>query len=203
MGASNSLPQTVRIENPKIIVPIEITPSVVTRLESAQSQQKESIEVTDPKESPRANDKEDSQETKVFNNPENPTKSHNTHKFYRKKQEWIENQPEDFRNKCTENEEYQFDRTLEMLESILGKPVAWMTENEREIQNLRKDLIKCYRENSGRTLHCAEMAKNYSEFIFKMQYQRILKNSESNDREETMQSASQPPPPYEHFPPYL
>ncbi|XP_061387245.1 uncharacterized protein LOC133322247 [Musca vetustissima] len=182
MGAGNSTPQTARIENPKRGIPIEVTPSVVMRLENSKKQQ-ENVPPETPNEHP---------ESKGVRSIPNI---------------WSEGPQEDmYRRKYNEHEEYQFDKTFEKLENILGKPIAWREDIEGEILGLRKDLIKCYSDNPGQTLHCSQIARKYQDFIFDQQYKSILKVTNGNEEESVTMSGepqSTPPPPYQHSPPYV
>uniref|UniRef100_A0A1A9ULN1 Uncharacterized protein n=1 Tax=Glossina austeni TaxID=7395 RepID=A0A1A9ULN1_GLOAU len=45
MGANNSAPQTARIENPECRIAVQVSPSVVTRIENAQKQNEEKLNV--------------------------------------------------------------------------------------------------------------------------------------------------------------
>ncbi|XP_073828831.1 uncharacterized protein [Musca autumnalis] len=199
MGAGNSTPQTARIENPKRSIPIEVTPSVVTRLENAQkSQANETNSNENVKEEPQESKPSTSpQKTADFINPSRDKK--------RAPNLWSEEQHDDiYRKKYNEHEEYQFDKTFEQLENIIGKPIAWREDIEGEILGLRKDLIKCYNDNPGQTLHCSEIAKKYQDFIFDQQYKSIVRITNANEGAASSTSNESPPkPPYQHSPPYF
>ncbi|XP_013118386.2 uncharacterized protein LOC106095650 [Stomoxys calcitrans] len=199
MGARNSTPQTANIDNPKRVVPIEITAEVMTRLEAKTKQQEKPIELNEFEDHKKELEFGKTQRPKVQRETSNDFRP--TGKYPHEHSHWFEEQTADRRSNYNEHEEYQFERTLSMLENVLGKPVDIMSDNKQEIQALRRDLIECYKEYPGKTLYCADIAKRYQDFIFRQQYERILEHVESN--EDFAEQAKQPPPPFEHFPPYF
>ncbi|XP_005177633.1 uncharacterized protein LOC101891742 [Musca domestica] len=200
MGAGNSTPQTTRIENPKRGIPIEVTPSVVTRLENAQKLQGSEKNLRNQQA------KEDAETTSDHKHQSIPAGKPKVYPDSNKTQGnpnfWSDDSQGDvYRKKYNEHEEYQFDKTFEKLENILGKPIEWKEDIEGEILHLRKDLIKCYSDNPGRTLHCSEVAKKYQDFVFDQQYKSIVKLTNANEESAATPTES-PSQPYQHSPPY-
>lgn len=149
MGANNSTPQTVRMENPQRGLAVEVTPSVVSRLEGFENQVKC---------------------TKYIENQQQEQE---------KLQHWSETQ-DIFLSKYHELEEYQFDKSFEKVESMIGKPLEWVEDVNETITMLRLDLIKCYQDHPKQSLCCADVAKKYQDFIFREQYKTILKSNEQH-----------------------
>ncbi|XP_023296184.2 uncharacterized protein LOC111678954 [Lucilia cuprina] len=158
MGAHNSTPQTVRIENPLRTLSIQVTPSVVSRLVGVEKEMQKKL-----------NDAIESQGENL-----------QAHLPYRSVQEMPHNwsQAQDaYRKKYNEVEVYQFDKSVERVETRIGKPLAWVEDVNETITKMRKELIKCYRDNPKQSLCCADIAKEYQDFIFREQFKTILKSN--------------------------
>ncbi|XP_065363300.1 uncharacterized protein LOC135956678 [Calliphora vicina] len=154
MGAHNSTSQTVRIENPQRGLAIQVTPSVVSRLESNTESDK------------YVESQQEKQQTN-FSYGSVQEMPHN----------WTQAQ-DVFQRKYNELEEYQFDKSVEKVETMIGKPLAWVDDVNETIADLRQDLIKCYRDNPEQSFCCADVAKKYQDFIFREQFKTILKSNE-------------------------
>lgn len=161
MGAHNSTSQTVRIENPQRGLAIQVTPSVVSRLVGG--------DLTESKNAESEKCVESQQEKQQTNFSYGPVQEmpHN----------WTQAQ-DVFERKYNELEEYQFDKYVEKVETMIGKPLAWVDDINETIADLRQDLIKCYRDNPEQSLCCADVAKKYQDFIFREQFKTILKSNE-------------------------
>ncbi|XP_067638830.1 uncharacterized protein [Eurosta solidaginis] len=153
MGAGNSTPQTAHINNPVRNMPaIQITPSVVSRLEGTKQQIAEAAIPA-------------------------PTKEEQVHctrcctcGFLKGK----DKEASLLAMKTNELQESQYVKTLEKLESLLGKPVRFADVNSENLKKLEHKLLKCYGDNPHQPLHCADVAKEYQNFVFKQQFNTIL-----------------------------
>ncbi|XP_037816660.1 uncharacterized protein LOC119607023 [Lucilia sericata] len=161
MGAHNSTPQTVRIENPQRGLSLQVTPSVVSRLVGVEDQKQKKLD--DTMESQEENQKAHLKYGSVQEVPHNWTQAQDV-----------------FLKKYNELEEYQFDKSVERVETMIGKPLAWVEDVNETITRMREELIKCYRDNPKQSLCCANIAKKYQDFIFQEQFNTILKSNEIN-----------------------
>ncbi|XP_067636212.1 uncharacterized protein [Eurosta solidaginis] len=152
MGAGNSTPQTAYINNPvRNILAIQITPSVVSRLEGT----KQIAEAAIPA----------------------PTKEEQVHCARCCTCGFLKGKDEEaslLAMQTNKLQESQYVKTLEKLESLLGKPVRLADVNSENLKKLEHKLMKCYSENPRQPLHCADVAKEYQNFVFKQQINTIL-----------------------------
>ncbi|XP_011190533.1 uncharacterized protein LOC105217297 [Zeugodacus cucurbitae] len=152
MGARNSTPQTAHIINPVRASAIHVTPSVISRLESAKQQISEVAVPT-------------------------PTKDEQIHcarcctcGYFKGK----DKEASLLAMKSNELQEAQYVKTLEKLEAMLGKPVRFAEVHNKNLKKLEHKLIKCYADNPRKPLHCSDAAKEYHNFVFKQQFDAIL-----------------------------
>lgn len=153
MGAQNSTAQTAHIINPvRASSAIHVTPSVISRLESAKQQISDVAVPTPSKDEPihcarcctcgffNGKDKEASL----------------------------------LAMKSNELQEAQYVKTLEKLEAMLGKPVRFAEVHNENLKKLEHNLMKCYADNPRKPLVCSDAAKEYQNFVFKQQFDSIL-----------------------------
>lgn len=184
MGASNSTPQTVRSDNPQQSVPLHVTPSVVTRLEDARLKLKKGnvndrIGNTAPvKECDKCMEKSEKLENlqaqlknqiKELENLRQEQYDQKTGLF-----------DASFEKKFQEKEEQQFEKTLYKVGNLLShSPADYTSENNEMITQMKQQLIQCYKENSERSLHCADIAKQFQQTVLREQLHSMLKYLES------------------------
>ena len=161
MGAHNSTPQTVRLDNPQQNLAIQVTPSVVSRLMTKEEQSQKNAECEKCKELKKRIEQQEMQSQFSYRGVQQTPKN------------WTQAQ-DVFQKKYNELEEYQFDKTVQNVEALIGKPLTWVDDVYETITTLRQDLIKCYNDNPEQTLNCANAAKQYQQFIQQEQLKSIL-----------------------------
>lgn len=157
MGASNSKPQTVQMANP-----IQITRDVADRINQATTKNtnlganlcetcKQKVETTSSRDTPSALNHKSSEEVQ----PVNVAKS--------------------WKKRSLEVEESQFEKSLQRVQVIFGKPVKWSKNCSDEIGKLEVELIHCYQRYPNETLQCSNLARQYHRFVFARQNAEIAK----------------------------
>uniref|UniRef100_A0A1B0BHG4 Uncharacterized protein n=1 Tax=Glossina palpalis gambiensis TaxID=67801 RepID=A0A1B0BHG4_9MUSC len=177
MGANNSIPQIIRVRNPERRESVEVSPSVVTRLENAQRQSENKSNRKMPEKEQQQQEQQLYQQKQKHRQQgqlnQHPYK--NNQHYKRNLDEWTHKSDVLLDRAFNELEEQQFEKTKEKCENEFGKPLEWTNNIEGEIVMLRNELIACYRENPGEPLCCAELAERFQELIFREQFSAILK----------------------------
>lgn len=189
MGANNSVPHIIRIQNPERRESVEVSPSVVTRLENARRQSENKSDI-------KMSEKEQQQQEQQLHQQRQQQQRHrqqerlnqypdkNDQHYKRNLDEWTHQSDVLLDRAFDDLEEQQFAKTKEKYENEFGKPLEWTSNIEGEIVMLRNELIACYREHPGEPLCCAELAERFQDLIFREQFLAILKfNRKTNDEE--------------------
>ncbi|XP_017480728.1 PREDICTED: uncharacterized protein LOC108370007 [Rhagoletis zephyria] len=153
MGAGNSTPQTAHILNPaRAMHAIQVTPSVINRLEKTNQQISETT-------IPSSSKDEQMHCARCC-----------TCGFFKGK----DKEASLLAMKSNELQESQYAKTLEKLEAMLGKPVRFADVNGENLKHLEQQLLKCYADNPREPLICSQAAKEYQNFVFQQQFKAIL-----------------------------
>lgn len=186
MGARNSTPQTVRIENNQQSLPIHVTPSVVTRLEDARQalkQNREDPDTSTPITSNECDQCLEHQQQLENLQAELQKQVEELKKLRQEHYETKQSQPyeEDFEKRFQEKEEQQFEKALNRVGELLNhSPSDYQNQaNGQIISEMKEQLIQCYKKNTGRSLHCAEIAKQFQQTVMREQLHSMLKYFES------------------------
>ncbi|EDW82557.1 uncharacterized protein Dwil_GK10053 [Drosophila willistoni] len=95
-----------------------------------------------------------------------------------------------------EIEESQFDQTLDRINKLFGEPVKWAQECSGDISDMEKRLAVCYRDYPHEPLQCAKLAEQYHSFVFNKQLDVMTKSGtvdkDAKSKEST--SAGEPGP---------
>uniref|UniRef100_A0A1A9UL20 Uncharacterized protein n=1 Tax=Glossina austeni TaxID=7395 RepID=A0A1A9UL20_GLOAU len=178
---------------------VHLSPSVVTRLETAQRQNEDNSGAkTLSKDSQNLKPQQQKQSTqqqkqleKLHQHQREPHKrpySHDHESLSRNSGSFLE-------PPYNELEYNQFEKTKQKLENYFSKPFPRAKSVNGEIQQLRNELISCHRDHRGEPLCCAELAAKFQEFIFREQFLRILKFSHKtneNQRGSQQDKAKEP-----------
>lgn len=178
MGAQNSTEQTIRLDNTEKNFDVQVTPSVVSRLMTEEKRFQQSAECANCRELKKRIEQQEMQSQFIHRDVGQTPKN------------WTQAQ-DIFHKKYNELETYQFEKAIENVEALIGKPLTWMDDVHETITTLRQDLIKCYNDNPEQSLNCANVAKLYQLFIQKEQSKSILnsnvlpenKNKDTNEKQ--------------------
>lgn len=188
MGARNSTPQTVRIENTQQGLPIHVTPTVVQRLEDAKRELKQ--DTTKDRDAPTSIASRDcdqclEHQQQLENLQQELDKQ--AEELQQLKQEQINDQSvQSFEDigwtTFQEKEEQQFAKALNRVDALLNhSPAEHISPVDIEhLSDMKEQLIQCYKQNTGRTLNCAEIAKQFQQTVLKEQLHSMLKFFEAN-----------------------
>ncbi|EDV47798.1 uncharacterized protein LOC6552285 [Drosophila erecta] len=161
MGARNSKPQTVQIENPTAF---EITRDVVDRINQANAISTE-LGCTHC----------ESCKQKPIKEPGSDIPSTMEHKQHKYRALHPVPVAKSWKKRSFEVEEKEFGKSLKLVQELFGSPVKWAKDCQGEIGKFEEELVHCYQRFPNEPLQCANLARQYHRFVFAKQYAELSK----------------------------
>ncbi|XP_033165052.1 uncharacterized protein LOC117144135 [Drosophila mauritiana] len=161
MGARNSKPQTVQIENPTAF---EITRDVVDRMKHATVIGTELGSTTC-----------EACKQKTVKEPCSDMPTTMEHKQHNERALHPVPVAKSWKKRSLEVEEKEFGKSLKLVQELFGTPVKWAKDCEGEIEKFEEELVYCYQRFPNEPLQCSNLARQYHRFVFAKQYAELSK----------------------------